>query len=231
MSGIPARAALACAAPLACLYRSYYRTLHVVGLLADGTTCTPDAYPFPPEIYAVSERDSFALAGLVSERRFTVLVTLGRDGDWVSAVLERLGCRIVRGSSKGGGRAALAAMIRDQRESPGATAIVVDGPLGPVGVAKAGASVVAAQTGRPLYAISAAARRSIVIHSTWAGMFIPVPFTAVAVAVEAIAPPASLAEDDVRASADAVTAGLRRARARAEAYVARTRDVSSRAAR
>lgn len=219
MSLIAATAARWVSAPIAILYRRYYGTLKIVGLLADGTTCTPETYPFPPEIYAVSERDSFALAGIVSARRFTVLVTLGRDGDWVSAALQRLGCTIVRGSSKRGGPEALAAMIRDQQESPGATAIVVDGPLGPAGVAKPGAAILAARTGRPLYAIGAAARRAVTLRRTWAGMFIPAPFTIVAVATEAVDPPSSLDERDVRSTTDAVTAALRRARARAQTFV------------
>ncbi len=87
-----------------------------------------------------------------------MLVTIGRDGDWAAALLHRLGCRVVRGSSRRGGAAAFKGLLDKIKGSDGPTAIVVDGPLGPAGEAKEGAVACGMMTGRPVVAIAAAAR-------------------------------------------------------------------------
>ncbi len=194
------------------LYRLYYRTLRVTALLPDGTAIAPDDYPFGIEIFAATEADSVALAGLMARRNFTVLVAHGRDGDWVSAALGALGCRIVRGSSRRGGVEALRALAADRAIARGPVALVVDGPLGPAGVAKGGAAMLSKRTGLPICAIGAAARRRMTLRRTWARMYIPLPFTRVVLALES---PASDEVCGTSVGAEGVTRALSRARGRA----------------
>ncbi len=198
------------------LYRLYYATLRVVTLLPDGSAGTPAEYPFGSEIFALAERDTVALAGIMAGRRFTVLVAQGRDGDWATAALRAMGCTVVRGSSRRGGVEALVALIDDRRQPSGPAALVVDGPLGPAGVAKPGVAALAAKTGLPICALGAAARREVTLNGTWARIHIPLPFTRVALALEAVPPAAPGGRDDPARRADEVTRALARARQRAQ---------------
>jgi lysophospholipid acyltransferase (LPLAT)-like uncharacterized protein len=170
------------------IYRTYHTTLRVRLLLPDGTIVPVDEYPPDRKIFALCERDALAAAGLITGTGCTVLVTIGRDGDWASALLERLGCHVVRGSSRLRGAAALKGLLDALRVSNGPTAIVVDGPLGPAGEAKSGAVACGILTDLPVHAIAAAARLRIVFPGTWSGIYLPLPFSDVVVAVDAPLP-------------------------------------------
>ena len=168
----------------AALYRAYFATLRVQGLLAGGVVVDPAEYPFGREIFALCERDALALAGIIAYTRLTALVALGWDGDWASGVLARLGYGVIRGSSLRSGAGALIRLIRTMRAAAAPVAIVVDGPLGPSGEAKPGIVRCAQRTGRPIRALGVAARRRIVFRSTWSELFLPLPCSRVVVACE-----------------------------------------------
>ncbi len=168
----------------ALIYRAYHATLRLRLLLPDGTIVPVDEYPPDRKIFALCERDALAAAGLIAGTGCTVLVTIGRDGDWASALLEQLGCHVVRGSSRLRGAAALKGLLDALRVSGGPAAIVVDGPLGPAGAAKSGAVACGILTGRPVHAIAAAARFRIVFPGTWSGIYLPLPFSKVVVALD-----------------------------------------------
>ena len=206
-------------------YRGYFATLRVEGLLGDGRTVRPGGYAFGREIYALSERDALALAGIGTYAPMTALVSFGRDGDWAAALLGRIGFRPVRGSSLRGGSQAVAEMVRDLRGSDAPAAIVVDGPLGPVGEAKPGIVVLGMRTRRPVRALGAAARREIVFGGSWSRIFLPLPFTRVVIACDdPLEPPATPAREEVAAAARALTARLALMRRRALAAVGRGED-------
>jgi hypothetical protein len=206
-------AALSTAMPLvARVYRAYFATWRLRFRLADGSVMRLREYPFGSEILAGCERDVLVLVGITAGRGFTVLVAHGRDGDWAAAVLDALGCHVVRGSARRGGAVALRALIHEIRESPTPLGLVVDGPLGPAGRAKGGAVFCALKTGRPLRALGVAARRRILFNKTWSGMFLPLPFTRVIIAVDDVAMPRAGNRADVTALTDALTAGLARTR-------------------
>ncbi len=166
------------------IYRTYHATLRVRLLLPDGTIVPADEYPPDREVFALCERDALAVAGLIAGTGCTVLVTISRDGDWASALLDRLGCHVVRGSSRLGGAAALKGLLDALRASNGPTAIVVDGPLGPAGEAKRGAVACGILADRPVHAIAAAARFRIVFPGTWSGIYLPLPFSKLVVALD-----------------------------------------------
>ena len=169
---------------LAHLFRAYYATLRIRVLLLDGTVIRPADYPFSRELFALCERDSLALAGMVAKARFTVLVAKGRDGDWASAVLERLGCRVARGSSLRGGTRALKELLDAVHGSTGPAGIVVDGPLGPAGQAKGGVILCGMHVGSPVRALGAATAHRITFRKSWSRIYLPLPFSRVTVAVD-----------------------------------------------
>jgi lysophospholipid acyltransferase (LPLAT)-like uncharacterized protein len=171
-------------APLcALLYRAYHRTLRLRGSSESGDAFDPRSYEFPAEIWALCERDTLALAGLAAARGFTVLVALGADGDWAAAVLTALGCKVVRGSSRRGGWTALRRLLSQLESGSGPLAVVVDGPLGPDGRVRPGALVCSQWSGRPLRVVAAHARYRVRFPGTWSGIYLPLPFAKVAIAL------------------------------------------------
>jgi len=168
----------------ATIYHAYHRTLRLRIVFPDGTTIKAEDFRFDRQIFALFERDALAAAGLIAGAGCTVLVTIGRDGDWAAALLERLGCRVVRGSSRRGGAVAFKALLDALATSDTPAAIVVDGPLGPAGEAKSGAVACGMMAGRPVHAIAAAARHRIVFPGTWSGIYMPLPFSKVVVACD-----------------------------------------------
>jgi lysophospholipid acyltransferase (LPLAT)-like uncharacterized protein len=195
-------------------YRAYFATFRLQVLRTDGSLIVPRDYPYGREVFALCERDALALGGILTGRRFTVLVAHGRDGDLASAFLAALGCRIVRGSSARGGTGALRALVPLLSQSAEPLGLVVDGPLGPAGRAKPGAVICAIETGRPLGALGAAARHAFVFPRTWSGIYLPLPFTRVAIVLDDMNVHAAAIED-VEPLTEALSGRLANARARA----------------
>jgi len=169
-------------------YALLFRSLRLESVVEDLPVTHPRDYSFPSELFALSERDVFGLAGILARARFTVLVARGRDGDWATTALEEIGGKVVRGAFRRGGASAYAALRRALAEGGGPVGLVVDGPVGPEGEAREGAVACAAATGRPLRPVAAAARRAIVLRSSWSRLWIPLPFTRVVVACGAPMP-------------------------------------------
>ncbi len=165
------------------IYRGYYRTLRLRGWSAAGEDLDPRRFAFDAEIWALCERDSLALAGLAAARGFTALVAHGRDGDWAAAALAALGCEVVRGSSRRGGWPALRSLTRRLATVPGPLAIVVDGPVGPAGRARPGALACARASGLPVRPVAAAAPCRLVFPRTWSGIYLPLPFAELRIAL------------------------------------------------
>lgn len=201
-------------------YRAYFATLRT-RLLPDGRVVPPREYPYGREIFALCERDALAVGGILAGREFSVLVAHGRDGDRASAVLAELGCRVVRGSSRQGGTEALRALVPILKRSNAPLGLVVDGPLGPAGRAKPGAAVCAVETGRPLRALGAAARHAFVFPGTWSGIYLPLPFTRVAIVLNEVNCEAATYADVDRLTDD-LSGALAATRALASQIAART---------
>jgi hypothetical protein len=202
------------------LYRALHGTLRVEAFLPDGSRVTPASYPFGREIFALCERDAFALGGILGRARFTTLIARGRDGDWATEAVGSLGGRVVRGATERGGARALAQLLRDLPGDDGPLALVVDGPLGPPGIAKGGAVVCAARTGRPLRPVAAAARQAVVVTRSWSKIWLPLPFTRVVVVVgEPLPVPPGLDRAGRERLAGELTVRLAEARRHARAEV------------
>jgi lysophospholipid acyltransferase (LPLAT)-like uncharacterized protein len=157
------------------IYRAYFGTLRLRLMTADGRPFDLATYPFDNEIFAICERDLVLLMGLVTVQPMIVLIAPGRDGDWAAAFVERAGCRVLRGSSRHNAIASLDHLLTLGGERA-PMLMVVDGPSGPPGRAKTGATVLAARTGRPICAVSGAARPAITLPGTWSGLYVPLPW-------------------------------------------------------
>ncbi len=161
----------------------YFSSLKTAILLPNGRRILPRDYRFSSEVVAHSERDDLALVRMCFESSFVTLVAKGRDGNWATLVLESIGYRVVRGSSLRDGQKALTKLVRELRASNLPAVICVDGPLGPQGVAKPGILWCARETGRTLIPLGTAARPRLVFRKTWSGIFLPLPFARVVIAL------------------------------------------------
>ena len=165
--------------------RWYGRTWRVRLHDAEGRTIVPASYRFGSEIYAIRERDLVSLSCFARYASFHTMIARGRDGDWASVVADVLGCRAVRGSSRHEPAASAMALVRDLRDTQEPAMLVVDGPLGPSGVAKEGVAAIARFTGRAVVPTAAEASARVVLKRTWSGMVIPLPFARVTVCLGA----------------------------------------------
>lgn len=202
-------------------FRALAATWRLDGILPDGSRIPAVEYPFGRQIFAVCERDAIALSALMVGRGFTVLAAFGRDGDLASALLEGIGCRVVRGAARRGGARALRRLVAALSESDKPAGIVVDGPLGPAGVPKAGALFCARETGRPIVPLGVAARGKIEFRASWSRIYLPLPGARIVIVCgETIAVPA-----------EATRAGIDRTRAELEARLAAAGAVAEAVAR
>lgn len=103
-----------------------------------------------------------------------ILASLSRDGEIQTALLERFGYRVTRGSSSRGGARGLINMIRGARAGyePG---FAVDGPKGPRHEVKPGVVRLAKKLGTPVMPATAYAEPAWFIGS-WDRTMIPRPF-------------------------------------------------------
>ncbi len=110
----------------------------------------------------------------VAGRGFLALISLSRDGDIQARNFEKLGYRIVRGSTGRRGAAATREILK-AIEAGGVLAFTPDGPRGPAHVAQEGVVYFAKKTGRPIVAVGAAASSGWTLGS-WDSYFVPRPF-------------------------------------------------------
>jgi lysophospholipid acyltransferase (LPLAT)-like uncharacterized protein len=178
MSGWRRRAARL-AAPL---YFGLASTWRVRVALPDGQQVPLRAYRHDGEIFAACERDLAALGAAARHAPFLALIAHGADGDWAERLLASTGGAAARGAHgrRGGeGWHRLRAMAAGWS---GPLVMVVDGPVGPAGVPRAGTGVLARATGRAVRPVAAAARVAVPVPRTWSGLYVPAPWTSVCIA-------------------------------------------------
>jgi lysophospholipid acyltransferase (LPLAT)-like uncharacterized protein len=207
----------------ASMYRAYYATLRIRVALPDSTAVPLSSVEMTRDIFAICERDTLALGGIMPGRGFTTIVAHGRDGDWAAAALHALGGRVIRGSTRSGGVGALVGLFEQTAAHTSPVAIVVDGPLGPAGIAKPGVIACGIRSGRPVRPLGVAARYRLVFPRTWSGIFLPLPFSTVWVALEAGLPLDGVPYAAAANYSGELTKRLHLARDRAVAAVAESR--------
>jgi lysophospholipid acyltransferase (LPLAT)-like uncharacterized protein len=154
------------------------------------------------------------------DRDGVVMVSASRDGDLIAHTMARFGLRSARGSSKRGGADALQAMIREVNASRCSAGMIVDGPLGPAGVAKVGALKLARETGLPVVPGNWWAEPHVAFGS-WDRTMVPLPFARMVFAFEpSITVPPDADDDELERLRVELTARLERARSTARAACA-----------
>ena len=140
-----------------------------------------------------------------------------RDGEYIARFIQRFGYGAARGSSSRGAGRALAEMV-ECLEIGIDVAFTIDGPRGPVYVAKEGAVILARHTGQAILPFHIAMERYIAAPS-WDRLQIPLPFTR---AVMLIAEPILVAkdghEDEAKTKQALVQSTLDRLRAEGEEW-------------
>jgi len=133
-----------------------------------------------PPIYTFWHGRQLPLLGWDYPAGTAVLVSLSRDGDLQTRILEALGFVAERGSGGGAGARGLVRLVRRVREGR-AAAFAVDGGRGPLHTVHEGALVLAARTGRPVVPVGVSVRRRHVFMRAWDRYVLPLPFTSGAV--------------------------------------------------
>ncbi|MBZ5521091.1 MAG: lysophospholipid acyltransferase family protein [Acidobacteriia bacterium] len=131
----------------------------------------------PPEIFCFWHRAVIPAAWVFRNRQAAVMTSRSFDGEYIARIIAKLGFIPVRGSSSRGGVGALIGM-RWEIEKGHPVAFTIDGPRGPVYVAKPGPVLLAKKTGRPITCFYVAPERAWVLNS-WDRMMIPKPFSRV----------------------------------------------------
>jgi len=141
----------------------------------------PQDLNFPSTIFVFWHRCILPACYAFRNRRIAVMTSSSFDGEYIARIIELLGYRAVRGSSTRGGVRALRAM-HTEIHAGRSVAFTIDGPLGPIYVAKPGPVLLARNTRVPIVSFYAAPERAWVLNS-WDRMLVPKPFSRVFVRV------------------------------------------------
>ncbi|MCL4685022.1 DUF374 domain-containing protein [Myxococcota bacterium] len=174
-----------------------------------------------PAVGALWHGTLFPAAWRYRDAGIAIPVSRSRDGDRIVAVLDRLGfAPSPRGSSSGGGPAALSGAIRIARNG-GTIAVLCDGPRGPAGRCKPGVIAMARAAGLPIYPVAIAARPTITFRS-WDRTLLPLPFARVHFETGApLRVPADASREDLERLREALEDTLERLHRRAQAALER----------
>lgn len=136
-----------------------------------------DTFHYPkPSIYPFWHGNEFPMLMSNQKRNIVIMVSLSKDGELLSQVLQSFGYLTVRGSSTRGGERALIEIIRYAHKgySP---AFAADGPKGPRRQLKSGVIYAAQKTGMPIVPINCSPKNKIILKNTWDKTIIPLPFS------------------------------------------------------
>ncbi|MGA9770488.1 MAG: lysophospholipid acyltransferase family protein [Blastocatellia bacterium] len=153
-------------------------------------------------------------------RGIVVMSSQSRDAEYTSRFIRRFGYGATRGSATRGGRQALVEMSECLMSGID-VAFTIDGPRGPVYVAKPGAITLARHTGQAILPFHIAVRRRLEL-SSWDRLQIPLPFTrAAAFIAEPIYVPRDAGKDEIAQKQLALQFALDRLRNEADKWLAR----------
>lgn len=134
----------------------------------------PETGPF---IYALWHENFLIPIVRFGNPGVAALVSRHADGELLSSMISRTGMKIVRGSTKRGGVAAMREMLRSD-SGPRHLAVTPDGPRGPRRVVQPGVVYLASRTGMRIVPIGVGHRRPWRTKS-WDSFAIPRPFSRV----------------------------------------------------
>jgi lysophospholipid acyltransferase (LPLAT)-like uncharacterized protein len=130
-----------------------------------------------PIIYSFWHRCVFPAAYLWRNLNIRVMTSQSYDGEYIARIIQKFGFVPVRGSSSRGAVRALLGMRREA-EQGWTVAFTIDGPRGPMYVAKPGPVLLARSTGIPMSVFHIAVENAWTLK-TWDRFIIPRPFSRV----------------------------------------------------
>jgi lysophospholipid acyltransferase (LPLAT)-like uncharacterized protein len=172
-----------------------------------------DVHGAAPWVLSFFHGTQWPLLAWRRRRPTLVMVSHSADGAMQARALGLLGFLVVRGSSSRGGARGLAAIIRRLRRGGVDAGFAVDGPRGPYGDVKPGASVAALRSGGVLVPMGSAVARGKTFTRAWDRFVLAWPFSRVVVVLGAplqagaAAPALQNAIVQANAMADAALAG------------------------
>ncbi len=128
----------------------------------------------------------------VRDRGLVTMISQSRDGELVARVVQKLGFKVVRGSSSRGGAEAAREMLEAIQKGRVA-AMICDGPRGPIYKMKPGAAFLAMQANAAVIPSIASADRAWIFRS-WDRFMVPKPFARVRIYYGTAIQPADPAE-------------------------------------
>jgi len=126
-------------------------------------------------IYTFWHNRVFLATWFWRRRGIVVMTSQSFDGEYIARLIQRFGCGAARGSSTRGAEDALRKMVACMNQGID-TAFTIDGPRGPVYVAKRGAVILAKLTGQAILPFHISAEKYWEVNS-WDRFQIPYPFT------------------------------------------------------
>lgn len=174
-----------------------------------------------PCVYVFWHRAVFMATYYYRHRRIAVMTSSSFDGEYIARIIEKFGYQAVRGSSSRNAVRALLGMHTEVEEGH-SVAFTIDGPRGPVYVAKPGPVLLARNTQVPIFPFYIAAEKAWVMKS-WDKFVIPKPFSRVHVRVgRFLHVPKETSSEPAQQLHAEMQMGLDRVREYAEAQVPRT---------
>ena len=183
----------------------------------------PQHWYLAPVIYPFWHRCLIPACFLWRNKRIAVLTSTSFDGEYIARILNKFGYTPVRGSSTRGGVRGLLG-IQKELESGHAVAFTIDGPKGPMYVAKPGPVLLARMTALPIICFHVELENPWVLNKSWDRFMIPKPFSrALARASKPIHVPSDAR--DLSRYHQEMQAALDRIREFAEANISRAEQV------
>jgi lysophospholipid acyltransferase (LPLAT)-like uncharacterized protein len=171
-----------------------------------------------PLIYSFWHSCIFPSIYLWRNLKIRVMSSDSFDGEWTGRIIRKFGFVKVRGSASRGAVRAMLSM-RKEVEQGWTVAFTIDGPRGPIYVAKPGPVLLARATGVPMTVYHIAVERAWTLN-TWDRVMIPKPFSRALMRVSTKIPVPTDADEVQRERSQAeLQAALDRVRAFTEANV------------
>jgi lysophospholipid acyltransferase (LPLAT)-like uncharacterized protein len=179
----------------------------------------PPHWYLAPAIYVFWHRCLVPACFQWRKKQIAVLTSTSFDGEYIARILAKFGYTAVRGSSTRGGARGLLGMQKEL-ESGHSVAFTIDGPKGPVYVAKPGPVLLARVTGLPIVCFHVALENPWVLTKSWDWFMVPKPFSRAVVRISRLIHVPADAQD-LDPYQNEMQAGLDRVRECAEANVGR----------
>ncbi|MFW6006999.1 MAG: lysophospholipid acyltransferase family protein [Halanaerobiales bacterium] len=130
-----------------------------------------------PLILSTWHRYIWLLVYHFGHRDYYTLASLSNDGEYISAILDKMGWKVIRGSSSRGGARSLIKLYKIlQKNQDRPVVLTPDGPTGPVYKVKPGIVYLQEKTGGYIVPLGVAVEKKKELNS-WDKFVIPYPFS------------------------------------------------------